>query len=739
MKWRDAAHLANPLETARCEIWCRRHASQFRTLRSVYERLVELADPPKYLADSVFCNLQADSQAVADGFAAGWPEALSDAPEIRMLQDILKFLEAPFDVKARANETFISNELVRSRKFFDQVEDHPLTEEQRKAIIIDEDRNLVVAAAGSGKTSVIAAKTGWLIRKEYRKPSELLLLAFARNARDEMKKRIDKCLGTTIARDVTVHTFHSLGSSVIGDAEGRKPTVAKVADDSLKLHKLLEKIVADLFADREFSATLLKWFSDEFASYKSTHNFSNWNEYYNYIRTFDIVSLKGDKVHSFEECKIANFLYLKRVDYQYEAPYEHDLSTSKKRVYKPDFYLPEYKIYIEHFGINALGNTAPYVDQEQYRQDMEWKRGVHVEYGTVLIETFSYEEGERKLLPNLAKKLTDYGVVLSSTPPEDVFDMLNQQGRINRFAELVGTFLRHYKGYSNPLPSFANIADRAGNPRDRTRAQAFLSVFQPIFERYQDALIASGEVDFHDMINQATDLIETRRYHSPFGYILVDEFQDISPSRVRLLKALLNSSPGSQLFAIGDDWQAIYRFTGSDIAVIRQFGDHFGMFERIDLATTFRCADRIVTVATDFILRNPAQIHKTVRAKRKSDRPAVYVGLPSEQETSLLKEALDRVAEDARRHDGLSEVLSLPTGWLEWIPRPKEGMTSWRTVALAVGFPDRRPWKAVVWWAQPGDWTTPDPYPHERIDLEHRRDAAGCNWPPPEMSGGSRY
>ena len=161
------------------------------------------------------------------------------------------------------------------------------------------------------------------------------------------------------------------------------------------------------------------------------------------------------------------------------------------------------------------------------------------------------------------------------------------------------------------------------------------------------------------MINRATDLVEKGRYRSPFGYILVDEFQDISPSRARLLKALLDSSPGAQLFAVGDDWQAIYRFGGSDIAVMREFGDHFGAFERIDLATTFRCADRIAAVATNFVLRNPAQLRKAVRTTRKADRPAVFIGLLGEQGLSLLKEALDRIAADACRHESTSEVLLL--------------------------------------------------------------------------------
>ena len=175
-------------------------------------------------------------------------------------------------------------------------------------------------------------------------------------------------------------------------------------------------------------------------------------------------------------------------------------------------------------------------------------------------------------------------------------------------------------------------------------------MFRPVWACYEELLTQAGEIDFHDMINRAIDHVEAGRYSSPFGYILVDEFQDISPARARLLNALLDSSPGSQLFAVGDDWQAIYRFGGSDIAVMREFGDRFGRFECIDPETTFRCADRIATVATDFVLRNPAQIHK-------ADRPAVHVGLPGEEGLSLLKEALDRIAEDAGRRDGNSEVL----------------------------------------------------------------------------------
>ena len=652
----DARALADALETARVGWWCRALARQIGTFRSIHDQLAQLADPPKYVSIDFIRDLMHDAEKAAGGFAAHWPDSLSNAPEIRMLKEIVEFLHAPEDARAKANEAFVANELVRSRALFDRIEARPLTEEQRKAVVVDERRNLVVAAAGSGKTSVIVAKAGWLIRRGYRRPSELLLLAFARDARNEMVERISTRLDAATARGVTVRTFHSLGMAVIGEAEGKRPTLARTAENDRALFDLLKGIVADLLVDGELSGILQEWFQDQFAPYKSEHEFRNWGEYWNYIRQHDIWSLKGEKVKSYEECEIANFLYLNGLSYEYEAPYKHDTATSEKRQYQPDFFLPDHGIYIEHFGLNAEGKTASFVDGNEYRRGMDWKRQVHAEHGTVLIETFSHEHAEGKLIRNLTKKLAAHGVSLSPISRDKVFAVLEEQGRVDPFTRLLATFLQHFKG---ARLSFAEIAERAATLRDRGRAEAFLAVFRPIFERYQETLARSGEIDFHDMINRATDLVETGRYHSPFGYILVDEFQDISPARARLLKALLDKSPGAQLFAVGDDWQAIYRFGGSDIAIMREFGERFGDYKRVDLETTFRCSDRIAAVATDFVLRNPAQIRKRVRSKRKEDRPGVHIGLPGQEGLSLLTEALDRIAEDADRHDGTSDVLLL--------------------------------------------------------------------------------
>ncbi len=652
----DATALATALEAARVDWWRKAVAARIETLRSVYERVAQLAEPRRYVARSVLRNLERDARDVAGTMASQWPDSLSAVPEIRMLKAIRAFVTDPEPFRAGANEAFVRGELSRSREFLDRVEAQPLTDKQRRAVVVDEDRNLVVAAAGSGKTSVIVAKAGWLTRRGYRNPSELLLLAFAKDARNELAERIRERLGDEVANGVTTRTFHSLGIAIIGKAEGRRPSLAKEAEDNTALLGLLKAIVADLLADRDLSVVLLKWFQGQFAPYRNEQDFQSWDEYWDYIRRYDIRSLKGERVKSYEECEIANFLYLHGVPYEYEADYEHDTATAEKRQYRPDFHLSEAGIYIEHFGLDARGRTAPFVDRKKYLEEMDWKRQLHEEKGTILIETFSHEHASGTLIAKLASELSGHGVSLSPIPREDVFAVLERQGRVDPFLRLVATFLHHYK---SAQLSFREVASQARGLGNRQRAKAFLAVFGPILERYQSTLSGRGEIDFHDMINKATEHVEAGRYRSPFGYILVDEFQDISPGRARLLKALLDQSPNTQLFAVGDDWQSIYRFGGADIAVMREFSERFGHNERMALETTFRCSSPIADVATRFVLANPSQIRKKVRSTRQLQGPCVHIGLCGIHGLPVLDDALGRISADAARYEGPSSVLLL--------------------------------------------------------------------------------
>ena len=652
---RDAAALAAALEEARTTWWREAFSAHGGALVAVAARLRSLSRPRDYVRKRAFDAVRDAAVHAAAPLAGGGPESMPASPELAALDRIREFLADPATARSTANEAFVADELERSRAFLDGVESRPLTDEQRRAVVVDDERNLVVAAAGSGKTSVMVAKAGWLVEKGARRPEELLLLAFGRNARDELAERVEERLGAA-GRDMSVRTFHELGLSIIGEAEDRRPTLAKSAEDGTALHDVLDGIVAELRGDPDHGRALVRWLVYGSAPYRSPHEFRTWGEYLDYIRSHEIRSLKGERVKSFEECRIANFLYTNGVPYEYERVYEHDTATAKKSQYRPDFYLPESGIYIEHFAFTESWDTPPFIDRESYTASRDWKLDLHARHGTTLIETFSHEQRAGRLMANLARRLREHGVAFRPIPTEDVFAVLNEQGRVAPFTRLVGTFLQHFKG---SRLSVEKVLRRAAESEDAGRAEAFLAGFRPILERYEGRLSRSGEIDFDDMVNRATDHVAAGRYESPYRYILIDEFQDISAGRAALLKALLDRPGGAQLFAVGDDWQAVYRFAGADIAIMRGFEMDFGGGTRAELETTFRCSDGVSGVATRFVLGNPAQIPRSVRTLRTVDGPGVWIGLAGEEGGFLLGEALERIAEDAPGEVGRPDVLLL--------------------------------------------------------------------------------
>ena len=320
------------------------------------------------------------------------------------------FAEDPEGFRARANERFVEAELPRFQQYFDTVESNPLTESQRLAILSHEDNTRVIAGAGSGKTSVIVAKAGYLLKKGLCTPEQLLLVAFNRSAADEMAERIHARIGI----EVRATTFHALGLSIVGKVTGKKPTLSKSAEDNNALLRDIQNIVTELLKNRKTTEAVQTYFQRFFAPYKSELEFRELGDYYAYTNAQGFRTIKGEKVKSYEEAEIANFLFLNSVAYEYERPYEVDLADVTHRQYQPDFYLTDYGLYVEHFGVGRDGSTAPYIDRIKYAEQMEWKRQVHQDNGTTLIETYSYMKQEGRLTSELEGLLDNAGVELQT-------------------------------------------------------------------------------------------------------------------------------------------------------------------------------------------------------------------------------------------------------------------------------------------------------------------------------------
>ncbi|WP_243695910.1 UvrD-helicase domain-containing protein [Rhodovulum marinum] len=621
------------------------HADEIDALAQAVERL-EL--PRRYPAA---CLLEPFVERTRRLFAAipvDLPREAMPPDRAQALDRIGAFHRDPVRMRDQAIARFVEAELSDMQDFFDQIESNPLTPEQRLAVATDEDATLVLAGAGSGKTSVITAKAAYLIERGIRPPEDILLMAFGKDAATEMAGRIEARCGAPVA----AKTFHALAYGIIAEVEGQAPALADHASDDAQFNALIRDILRDL-ASRPGKALhlLIQWFAEFFRPERSPWEFKSKHEYYSYVEEQELRSLQGERVRSFEELQIANWLYLNGIAYEYEPLYEHPLPKTGRGAYTPDFRLTASGVYIEHFGVRKAPGpdgtevltTAPYIDRDSYLEDMAWKREVHAEHGTTLVETYSYERVEGRLTKALAEKLEPY-VTLNPRPPEQVFERLTELGQVDAFTQTLGTFLRHFKGSGRTVEE---CREKTEGLKEKARGRAFLEIFEPVHAEYQERL--GPRIDFEDMIARATAHVRAGRYKSPFRHLLVDEFQDISQGRAELLRALKAQHADARIFAVGDDWQSIYRFTGSDIRLMRNFGQEFGgtfagktgIHRTVDLGRTFRSVDRIALPARSFVLKNASQITKAVIPAGTAAAPAIRVAyVAPKQEAAALQQVL---------------------------------------------------------------------------------------------------
>ena len=629
--------------------------------------LAELSQPTQYPAALYVEPIAVSAVDLETGLLCKLNADAIGAETRAKISPIRQFASDPIGKRSEAIDRFVEAELERWKEFFDTVESMPLTKEQRLSVVVDEDATLVLAGAGSGKTSVITAKAAYLIKSGIRTPGEILLLAFARDAAKEMSERIEARCG----EPVEARTFHALAYDIIGDVEGSKPALAAHASDDKAYLDLIREILRHLVATAsEIASLIIGWFSHFFDEPRDAWDFNTKHDWYTEIERLDLRTLQGERVASFEELQIANWLYQNGIAYEYEPIYEHKLPKSGRREYTPDFRLTDSGVYIEHFGVRKKTRpdgteeltTAPFIDRDAYVADMQWKIETHQEHGTELISTYSWEQSEGRLLEALAEKIAPH-VEINPRPPLEIYDRVTEMGAVDSFTSLLGTFLKHFKSGNY---SVERCLEKAEKLKLTKPAGAFLRIFEAVFEEYQKRL--DGRIDFEDMVSRATEHVESGRYSSPFKHILVDEFQDISEGRARLIKALKARHQDARMFAVGDDWQSIYRFAGSDIHIMRHFGETFGgtyngetgIHRTVDLGRTFRSVDKIALPARKFVLRNPAQLKKTVVPAGQADTPAIHVVWTRKaDEKERLNETLALLEDTAPAEDRAPSVLLL--------------------------------------------------------------------------------
>lgn len=518
------------------------------------------------------------------------------------------------------NDSYLKEILITHKDFFDHCLKYPLDKQQRRSIVSEEDNCLVVSSAGSGKTSSIIGKVRYLIDIKHVEPQKILLISYTNKAASELTERmgIDGLRG---------YTFHKLALDIIGQVTGQKPSIHSNPD------ALFLKIYHELLNDENFKKSIVEYFFDY-----QIHE-QDWERQKNERRQqlseqkdtrlkalFPDMDGKIVYVRSEQEQKICLALSLLGVKFRYEEPYEHPLADEMHSQYMPDFSIyydqdgETKRIYLEHFGVDehslvpiwfAKDRGITYEEaNQQYNDGITWKKAAHEKFGTKLLTTSSADFHYYDIKDKLKIQLEKAGIPVKEKTDAELYDMVlpSNSKQEKSFIRLIVTFVTLVKSGCKSIHEIINQAKRVGDERSEFIIK---NIFQPVFKGYIEALQKLNQIDFTDAILQATDIC--RSIH-PVRYddIIVDEFQDISVDRYKFLKVLRDGSPPAKLYCVGDDWQSIYRFSGSDMALFNQFPDFFGHTDINKIETTYRFGEPLVSLSTRFIQQNETQIKKEI-------------------------------------------------------------------------------------------------------------------------------
>lgn len=527
----------------------------------------------------------------------------------KMMSNFLNLI-SPKEILLQHNNRGASKKASAAANLILPVEGKQLDSQQMCCIAKKVRNHLVLAGAGTGKTTTIIGYVKYLLKSGACNSEDILVLSFTNASAAEMSQRLNAELKIPVAAS----TFHKLGLDIITSVQGKK---AKIY--STDIRQYVRQQLDVLTQDIAYLRKLCVYFTYNGTGQKSEFDFKTEAEYQTYLQYHPPITLNKEIVKSYGELDIANFLRQNGITYVYEQEYPVDTRTSEYGQYYPDFYLPNFDIYIEYFGIDRKGEVPSYFTgkngmsaTQTYQEGIKWKRELHRKNGTRMIEVYSFEKFEEQLLPNLEKRLKKAGVVFAPLSPKEMWAEIgdgNNQ-KLDRIAELFGTVITLIKSNNCTLD---DVRKRNRKLHSLPSINAVLDLIEPIYCNYQAELRQKDEVDFNDMINLAAEYVQTGKYIHAYRYVIIDEYQDISQSRYRLLASMRQQRDYS-LFCVGDDWQSIYRFSGSDIGFILNFKKYWGASEISRIETTYRFPQSLISVSSSFIMKNTEQKEKHLRS-----------------------------------------------------------------------------------------------------------------------------
>lgn len=570
---------------------------------------------------------------------------LKNKLEREKVESILKDYFDIENVVDACNSEYINSAMNSEKEYLDNIlkDVDPqivLDEDQRKVVLTDEDYCLVIAGAGAGKTTTVAAKVKYLVERKNILPNQILVVSFTNKAVNELKDKINKDLGIACP----IATFHSVGNAIIKKNEPDEKL--NIVDGSKLYFVIRDYFRESILKDESLVNKLILFFSSYFdAPYEG----EDLNKFFNQVAKSNFSTMKSDLedfkqeiidartkksatiqnefLRSHQEVEIANFLYLNNIDYEYEPIYQYDILYSRKP-YTPDFRIKQGdKIaYIEHFGVSESGENDRYSADElaAYKRAVNEKIMLHRQHGTTLIYTFSSYKDRKSITEHLKEQLIKNGFELRPRSNKEVMEMIiaGEENRyVRKLVSLLCRFISNFKVNGFTQEDFSRMYHSTQN----VRARLFLEICNECYLEYERYLKENKAVDFQDMINESARLLrEVKELGETldFKYVIVDEYQDISRQRFDLTKALSDVT-NAKIIAVGDDWQSIYAFSGSDITLFTKFRETMGYAKLLKIVKTYRNSQEVIDIAGNFIQKNKEQITKTLKSPKTINDPVI--------------------------------------------------------------------------------------------------------------------
>ena len=545
-----------------------------------------------------------------------------------------------------------------------------LNDRQWEAIKNESKRLLVLAGAGSGKTTTLLEKLIYLMKEKRVQPANILVVTFTKNATNEMIDRLVSVSKNAEAykefmknskvkeeeknryreeykrannwlSNLSISTFHGFCHNVlrkygvsefdnkfkvINDSKNNKEETDFANENANETDfEIAHKILIAQSKKREYLLDLKRYILDYFVDKNYRQQDKSEATFYENQKIY--TSLNGTKVRSKSERYIADWLYRHNIDFSYEVHL-----NCKDFYFHPDFYIPQADIYLEH-----ISDMSAAVEEK----DKQYKKA-----NKTLFKTYENIQ---------AKDSTLFNETLDTIVKNRLPAKYKSQAALS--------FEEEFNGYHKELKDFIRQALRIikmikaenispkqalkkalADPHQRVRD--FYKLVIPLMIKYQDYCVDKSYLDFEDMIIKTIELFNHRpeikeKFQQQYRYILVDEFQDVNNLQVDLLKRMLTAE--NQLFCVGDDWQSIYGFRGSNVDYIVNFGKYFPKAKVVKLNQNYRSSEHIVGASNEVIKHNKFKVDKEIFANKKSETKVnIFAG--SDQQ-----ENIDFVVKEVRK------------------------------------------------------------------------------------------